>query len=276
MKKQKKRKLKKSVIYFLLTLFILIFTFSTYKIIKWFADSYNTKKLTQDINETTEVIESEGNEENVININPPENEKDDYWDFIKQPYVSVDFNSLKERNSDTVAWIKVNNSNINYPVVQSTNNEYYLNRAFDQSYSGGGWIYMDYRNNPTSFDTNTIIYGHSMKDKSMFGSLLQARYDYWYTNKDNQVIKLSTPQENTLWRMFSTYTIPAESYYIQNSFNTNEEIESFFNTLKERSVYDFDVDLISSDKILTLSTCNSATTDERLVVHAKLISVEKR
>lgn len=276
MKKQKKRKLKKSVIYFLLTLFIIIFTFSTYKIIKWFVDSYNTKKLTQDINETTEVIESEGNEENVININPPENEKDDYWDFIKQPYVSVDFNSLKERNSDTVAWIKVNNSNINYPVVQSTNNEYYLNRAFDQSYSGGGWIYMDYRNNPTSFDTNTIIYGHSMKDKSMFGSLLQARYDYWYTNKDNQVIKLSTPQENTLWRMFSTYTIPAESYYIQNSFNTNEEIESFFNTLKERSVYDFDVDLISSDKILTLSTCNSATTDERLVVHAKLISVEKR
>lgn len=271
----KNKKFKKIIYFTMLFIFISVFAFSSYKIIKWFVDSHNTKKLIEDINENTEVIEVEETE-NTININPPQNEKDDYWDFIKQPYVSVDFTSLKERNSDTVAWIWINNSNINYPVVQTENNSYYLNRAFDESYSGAGWLFMDYRNNSVDFDTNTVIYGHSMKDKTMFGTLLQARYDWWYTNKDNQVIKLSTPKENTLWRIFSTYTIPAESYYIQTSFSSNNDIQNFFNTIKARSVYDFGVDLITTDKVLTLSTCNSATTDERLVVHAKLISKELR
>ena len=73
-------------------------------------------------------------------------------------------------------------------------------------------------NNSNLDNKNTILYAHSRLDKTMFGSLSKVLNSNWYTNKDNQVIKLSTPQENTLWRMFSTYTIPAESYYIQNSF----------------------------------------------------------
>lgn len=272
--KLKKLKLKKWIIYLFFIIFLCVFTFSAYKIVKWIIDGVKTKELTNDINKETEIIETSGS--SAINVNPPEDKKSDYWEFIKQDFISVDFNNLKERNSDTIGWIHVNNTNINYPIVQTDNNELYLDHAFDRSYNDSGWIFMDYRNDSSMNDTNTVIYGHSMKNKTMFGSLLSARNSSWYTNKDNWIIKLSTPTENTIWQIFSIYAIAEEGYYITTNFGSDTDIQNFFNTLESRSKYDFNVELIPSDKIITLSTCNTSSGDERLVVHAKLIKKEAR
>ena len=116
---------------------------------------------------------------------------------------------------------------------------------------------------------NTILYAHSRLDKTMFGSLSKVLKSSWYNNKDNHIIRLSTDTENTLWQIFSVYKIPEESYYITTNFNTNEEYSKFLNTIKQRSIHNFNTNLDTNDKILTLSTCYSDT--ERTVVHAKLI-----
>ena len=271
-----RKKLSKKRIFLiaLFEVFFIVFLISSYKIVKYYIDKNKTDTIINEITELTTIIESESEE--AEEINPPEDKNSLYYEFINMPFASVDFTKLLQKNNETVAWLIVNNTNINYPIVQTNNNDFYLNHSFDRTYNGGGWLFMDYRNNPTSFDTNTIIYGHSLLTKTMFGSLLNARYDWWYTNKENQVIKLSTPSENTLWQIFSIYKVIPENYYINNTFNSEEEIQKFFDKLLERSVYDFNVDLIPSDKILTLSTCNTASGDERLVVHAKMIKREQR
>ena len=189
--------------------------------------------------------------------------------------LEVDFNDLLAKNSDTVGWIQVQGTNINYPIVQTTNNDYYLNHAFDKTENKAGWVYMDYRNNAVDFNQNTIIYAHSRYNGTMFGSLKNILNSSWYTNKENHIIRLSTPTENTMWQVFSVYTIPKESYYITPSFPTDESYQEFLNTIKERSEVDFSGTVSTGDKVLTLSTCKD-NFGNRIVMHAKLIKKETR
>ena len=189
--------------------------------------------------------------------------------------LEVDFNDLLAKNSDTVGWIQVQGTNINYPIVQTTNNDYYLNHAFDKTENKAGWVYMDYRNNAVDFNQNTIIYAHSRYNGTMFGSLKNILNSSWYTNKENHIIRLSTPTENTMWQVFSVYTIPKESYYITPSFPTDESYQEFLNTIKGRSEVDFSGTVSTGDKVLTLSTCKD-NFGNRIVMHAKLIKKETR
>ena len=189
--------------------------------------------------------------------------------------LEVDFTDLVNKNKDTVAWIQVGGTNINYPVVQTNNNEYYLKKAYDGSYNEAGWVFMDYRNNVNTFDQNTIIYAHSRVDGTMFGSLKNILNTDWYQNKDNHIIKLSTKKENTLWQVFSVYTIEKESYYITPNFDDEKEYTDFLNTIKQRSEKDFSGSVNAKDKVLTLSTCKD-NSGNRIVMHAKLIKKEKR
>lgn len=279
MKKQSKK------FWFLYIIFTIVLTFSLYKItIKQMnyrmieTQELDIRKLASiveinDINDKTEIInppeENTNDEDGNINTVP-----NDYWYYIDMPLISVDFNSLIEKNSDTVAWIQVNGTNINYPVVQATDNNYYLYHAYDHSDNQAGWVFMDYRNNPIEFDRNTIIYGHGMNNNTIFGTLRYIVESWWYNNPDNHIVKLSTPSENTLWQVFSIYTIPEESYYIQTDFIDDTEYNKFLNNLKLRSIYSFNTELNENDKIITLSSCYN--NELRVVLHAKLIKREKR
>ncbi len=232
--------------------------------------------------EVVENVEPTTNENTNKNTNTNSNQSkkkstktNDYWSYIDTPMLSVDFNNLKKKNQDTVAWLYVNNTNVNYPVVQTTNNSYYLNHAFDRSSNSAGWVFGDYRSDFTNFDRNTVIYGHRRKDLTMFGSLGKTIKKDWYTNKDNQIIKLSTPTENTLWQIFSIYTIKEESYYLTHDFENDAAYESFLKKLTSRSIYNFGVKTSKDDKILTLSTCLNLNGD-RIVIHAKLVKTQKR
>lgn len=271
--KKKKRKLKKWVWQAFLIIFLLIILVCAFKMFFWNKDNQNTTKIIDNISENTEVVEKE-DDENTELVNEEEDKQNNYWYYISFPLINVDFTELKKVNSDTVGWINVNNTNVNYPFVQTSNNDYYLNHSFNKSYNEAGWVFMDYRNSKDLNNKNTILYAHSRLDKTMFGSLARVLKKSWYENKDNHIIRLSTETENTLWQIFSVYKIKEESYYITTVFNNDSEYQEFLDTLKKRSLYDFSTNLSANDKILTLSTCYSDT--ERTVIHAKLIKRSSR
>ncbi len=178
---------------------------------------------------------------------------------------------LRETNPDTVGWLTVNNTTVNYPVVQSTNNSYYLNHDFNKNANSLGWVFMDYRNSAYELDQNTIIYGHNLaRDKIMFGNLSATLNPNWYTKANNQYVTFNTPAGDMQWRIFSIYIIAATNDYLYNTFEDQSQFLDFANALKARSIHDFGVELKENDKILTLSTCQSNGAS-RLVVHAVLI-----
>ena len=273
-RRKKKLRFRKWVIVVFLVFFISIFVLSAYQVFSWYTDNQKTEDLGKNIIDTTKVKEKKDND-NTENVNPPEDTSNDYWDYIKMNLLEVDFNELLKKNPDTVGWIEVKGTNINYPIVQTTDNSYYLTHAFDKTNNEAGWVFMDYRNDPINFNQNTIIYAHSRLTGTMFGSLKNILNSSWYTNKDNYIIRLSTPTENTMWQVFSVYTIPKESYYITPSFNSSESYGEFLNTMKSRSEVDFSAEVNTNDKILTLSTCKD-NFGNRVVMHAKLIKKEIR
>lgn len=271
----KKKKINKRnlISLILIILFSITLLFSLYKIIKWNIDNNNTKKIMSKIdnNITKEVNDSDKTE--IINNNEELSKSDPYWDYIKMNMIDVEFDDLKKINKDVVGWIKVNGTNINYPFVQTSNNDYYLNHSFDKSSNGGGWVFLDYRNNKTD-NKNTIIYGHGRQNKTIFGTLKNILNNGWLENEDNYIIKISTEKENTLWQIFSVYRIPTTSDYLQTEFISDEEYDIFLNMLLKRSQYNFKTAINKEDKILTLSTCYN--NDDKVVVHAKLIKRESK
>lgn len=270
--KKRKRKKKKNttwIFVILFSIFISIIVFCLIKIFIWGKDNKDTSKVINDITNAVNVTLRDDDDNTELVNDTNEEETSDYWYYIKFPLIDVDITELKDKNSDTVGWINVNNTNINYPFVQTKDNSYYLNHSFDKKYNEAGWVFLDYRNSKDLNNRNTILYAHSRLDKTMFGSLSKVLKSSWYNNKDNHIIRLSSDTENTLWQIFSVYKIPEESYYITTNFNSNEEYTKFLNTIKQRSIHNFNTNLDTNDKILTLSTCYSDT--ERTVVHAKLI-----
>ena len=192
-----------------------------------------------------------------------------YWEYVQMNLIDVDFNDLKNINPSTIGWIQVNGTNINYPFVQTNDNKYYLNHSFNKSKNSAGWVFMDYRNNISVLDKNTIIYAHGRLDNTMFGSLKNILTSGWLNNKNNYIVKLSTEYENNLWQVFSVYKIKTTNDYLQISFISNESFLEFTNKLIKRSNFNFNTKVNENDKILTLSTCYNEK--EKVVLHAKLI-----
>lgn len=270
----KRKRLRPWAFYLFTTIFLVGIIISSIQLYHWNNDNKKIDKLNKEIEEITDItpIKDEGEL-----INPPEatDEKNDYWYFVEQPFYNVDFTKLSEKNDDTIAFIHMPNSNINYPIVQTTNNEYYLTHAFDKSYNSAGWVFMDYENLINFQSDNTIIYGHGRLDKTVFGSLKNALDKTWQENLENYVIWISTPNENLVYQIFSIYTINKESYYIKSSFSSTKEKQDWIKTMKSRNITNQDTPVDENDKILTLSTCLN-NNGGRIVVQAKLIKVQKR
>ncbi len=252
---------------------VIIFALSLFNVVLWSVDSKKTDGVINNIVEVSDVKEvlDDGNEE--IIVTDEVREDNPYWDYIKMNMIDVNFDELIKINNDTKGWIQVNGTNINYPFVQTRDNDYYLNRSYDKSYNKAGWVFLDFRNNYTD-NKNTIIYAHGRLDTTMFGSLKSILKSDWLNNEDNFVVKISTPTENTLWQVFSIYHIPTTSDYIRTDFDGEEDFLKFSKMLIDRSAYSFNTGVLGSDKILTLSTCYNDF--EKMVMHAKLIKRSKK
>lgn len=251
--KRFKRKRKKMLLALLfMLLFIIIFVIASINIISWFKDSKENEKITEDIANKIIVDETKENDDT-------------------EKY-TVNFSELKSQNEDTVAWLKVNGTNIEYPVVKSKDNSYYLTHSFDKTNNGIGWLFADYKNKFDGNDKNIIIYGHNRRDKSMFGTLRNALEEKWYNVEENRKIHFITEDENSIYEVFSIYKIKSEDYYIQTEF-TDKSFKEFVETIEGRSIKDFGTDVSEKDQILTLSTCDN-NNKYRVVVHARKIQTQ--
>ncbi len=186
--------------------------------------------------------------------------------------ITRDMKALLTINEDTVGWLKVNNTNIDYPVVQSNDNDYYLTHNFRKEDEKSGWVFADYRANMETLSTNTIIFGHNMYYSGvMFGTLYKAKSASWYTKKENQIIEFSSLYKKMNWQIFSIYVVDKTSDYLIAEFSTTEKYQNFLDLITKRSKYNFNVPVSTEDKILTLSTCTN-NGKSRLVIHAVLIN----
>lgn len=211
------------------------------------------------------VVEENNTNEEITNKKPSNSKPSPYYRTFEQV-----FDDLLKINNETVGWLKVNNTKINYPVTQHSDNDYYLNYSYYKQKNSHGWIFMDYRNNIDILDKNTIIYGHRNSKGLMFGTLKNVLDKSWYTNKNNQIITFNTLNQDIKWQIFSIYTLENTNDYLITNFSSDKAYTNFINKIKGRSIYDFGVEVGVDDNILTLSTCyNNAK--YRLVVHAKLI-----
>lgn len=221
-------------------------------------------KSMQEVSQIQEVVEK------TINETEEDEEKviyDDNAYEIKNRYIY----SLMEINQDVVGYLKVNNTNVDYPVVQADDNVYYLNHNLYQQSDQNGWIYMDFRNSVASLNDNTIIYGHNMYYSGvMFGTLHRVQTSNWQKDPNNLIISFNTMYSTMNWQIFSIYAVQKTSDYLRVSFTDANDKMEYINMVKKRSNKDFQVEVDVNDKILTLSTCTG--NNARLVIHAKLLT----
>lgn len=239
-------------------------------LINWIIEGKKTTDVLNEIYEATDfksqtMITTKVNEENKISTTSSLYEKYDNVNILE-----INFDNLESINPDVAGWIKVNGTKINYPFVKTNDNEYYLKHSFDKTSNKKGWVFLDYRNDINNLGKNTILYAHGLLSNQMFGSMRRVIKPSWYNNKNNHIITIQTPKKILKWQVFSTYTIEPESYYITTSFSNNNDFCEFINLMKQRSVYNYNIDVSSEDFILTLSSCYNDK--KRMVLHAKLIN----
>ena len=195
-----KEKSKNKVFAFVLLIcFLILFIVSASKIISYIKDNKVNKEVFDEIAKDI-VIEDNSN---------IENEEDKY---------KIDFASLNEKNSDTVGFLKVNGTDIEFVVVKGKDNSYYLNHNFERAENVAGWIFADYNNKLDGSDKNIIIYGHNMRNGSMFSSLKNILNEDWQKNENNRKIVFITEQEKAMYEVFSVYQVEDEEYFVKTSF----------------------------------------------------------
>ncbi|MEE3344203.1 MAG: class B sortase [Bacilli bacterium] len=257
------------------TLSIITYLMCVFLITRWYVQNERNQKFAKSLTEEINEITNEENKQTNNSNNNTNNSKYNYKYPDDLSFLNVNLNPYIRINSETVAWIQVNGTGISYPVVKHKDNNYYLNHDFYKRKTDVGAIFADYRDNFDILNNNNIIYGHNIINQTMFGQLPRVLKKSWQSNKNNHYIKLSTKKTNTIWKVFSTYEIVPTTDYLQSIFYSNETYNNFLQKIKNRSTYNFNTNVKYEDKIITLSTCNNSGT-KRVVVHAKLVNLEKK
>ncbi|MGO1372071.1 MAG: class B sortase [Senegalia sp. (in: firmicutes)] len=210
---------------------------SSYKIGSYFYDGMNNKKLYDDI------------------ISEYKNISKDNKDKSK---------SFEKINENIVGWIEIPSTNINYPIVQTEDNSYYLNHDINNKESIHGSIFMDYTNKDWD-DKNVVIYGHHMKDGTMFKDLVKFKNED-FINK-NKEIYIDIGDRKNEYEIFSVLLTKGDSNYIDTNFKSKEEFLSYIDYIKKNSTFYKEVDF-NNKNIITLSTCSYEFDDARTVIYA--------
>jgi len=247
---------KKITTYVVAGISLAVFLYAASGLINIAIDYYKSGKELKDIQE--KFYHSTQEKQN----NNPENEESQKRKSLQE---------LLKENDDLVGWIRIEDTNIDYPVLKSKDNQDYLKLNFKKEYSILGSIFMDYRNDIHELDRNTIIYGHRTKNGTMFEHLSKFLDEQFI--KSHPTFELDTLNGTYKAIVFSVYKTTTEFNYIQTDFSSDKEFEQFISTVKEKSLFDLNVDVSKDDFILTLSTCESAyiSDDKRMVVMAKLV-----
>lgn len=173
--------------------------------------------------------------------------------------------SLSSLNSDYRFWINVEGTNIDYPVVQGSDNSFYLNHDFNKNYLSSGSIFLDYRNDFEN-DSNSVIYGHHMRNSTMFGQIEKFKKEDFFNN--NKEVTITTEDNTYKYEIFAIGVYDAYYGYNDVSFESKNEFNEFLNRIMNNAMYTRDI-VTSSDKIITLSTCSYEYDDARVALFAK-------
>ena len=180
---------------------------------------------------------------------------------------------MKAINPDIIAWICIDGTVINYPVVQGSDNEYYLHRTFENQSNFSGAIFLDAKNQSDFSSDNSIVYGHNLKTGKMFGSLKYYEdKEYW---KDHPYIWIITEEESIKYHIFASYRTSVNDFVYVLEFGTEEEFADYLTKCQKASYYDTGIEIGTDDSLLTLSTCTSDSEDGRRVVQAKKVYAEE-
>lgn len=185
----------------------------------------------------------------------------------------IDINKLYEENKDIVGWLKIDNTTINYPIMQNINDpNYYLRRDFYKNYSSYGTPYMAKQCNLNS--DNIVIYGHHMKNNKMFGELEKYKSKDFYNN--HKIITFTTLEKEYSYEIFAVfkttvYTKNTFRYYENINFENKKMYNDFINICKDKSLYQTGIEIKDKEKLITLSTCEYSNKNSRLVIVARKI-----
>lgn len=172
-------------------------------------------------------------------------------------------------NEDYRGWLNVENTNIDYPVLQSYDNQYYLDKDINREYLMSGSIFMNYLNDGFN-DENTVLFGHHMRNKTMFAQLKKYKEKEFFYGDNDIVIEVENDKV-LKYKVFSAYVTDAKDNYIKTNFDDKDQYKEFLEDIKNKSQYKSDIDVNENDKIITLSTCSYEFNDARMVVHGKLL-----
>lgn len=249
---------------FLLTLVLIIaigvFCFAAYNLYHIYTEY---KKGTDEYNEI---------EQMAVTDRAPEKEETAGPDSSPQPPITVDFEKLRSINQDVIGWIYVEAlEGVNYPIVQGEDNEFYLHKTYEKNYNFAGTIFVDYENSSDFSDCNTLIYGHNMKNGSMFGSLKKFTEDQSVYDK-SRYFWILTPEKNCRYEIVSAYTTGVDSDTYTLFKGPGEEFEQYLKNIRGYSEIKTEAEELNiKDKIVTLSTC-TGNESTRFVVQGKQVN----
>jgi sortase B len=247
------KKMKRMLSVMLTVVCLSVFIYASYGLIDTAIDYYQNSKVMGNLQETFYDVEKNGNTGDSQTIRSG-------------------FDALLKENEDLVGWITMEGTQIDYPIVQAEDNEEYLTRNFYKDDNVAGSIFMDFRNEIEEPGKNTIVYGHRMKDGSMFEQLSKYQDAEFFEN--HRTFEFDTLYDSYEAEIFAVYATTTDFNYIQTDFANNEEFEQLIQRMEDESIYQTDVDVSAGDHIITLSTCDYDLDENkgRLVVQAKLVS----
>ena len=253
----------------LVVLLLGVFLYSSYQIFSYLYVSHKEKSTYDQIRELyaeelkyENQFKEEGNTAPSANL--PEKTNISGKGSIMERYAP-----LLEINSDLVGWVSVPDTVIDYPVVQAKDNNYYLRRDIHGNSARAGTIFMDYRSDARARGRHTILYGHHMRNGSMFKDLEKYKNEGFF--QENGYIRFDTLFAEIEWEVFAVYITDTNFPYTQVTFASDEDYMDFLKRIKNKSMYQKDIELTEEDQILTLSTCTYEYDDARFVVHARRV-----
>lgn len=184
-------------------------------------------------------------------------------------FIQPQFLNLLELNHDVIGWISIPGTQIDYPFAQGDDNQWYLDHNLYGEEDKAGTIFMDYRMTLDGQDRHQILYGHHLRQGTMFTDLMNYK-DPAFFQKNRRII-LDRLDHREIWEIFSVYVTSVDFYYIETCFADDQAWLSFIEAIQSRSMHDSSIRLSADDQVLTLSTCTYEFENARFAVHARLV-----
>lgn len=239
---------------------IIVLLFSLFQIFQYLMSMKKTKDLYRDLSGLYHSVQENDKGQKDDNIKTNGDNK-----VSAQKFASTRLQRLKEVNQDIIGWLTIPNTKIDYPVVLGENNDFYLDHDLFGNKERHGSIFMDYKNDIQE-DQNLIIYGHHMKDGTMFKDLVKYKEKDFY--EENTSVFLDLGQGPMEYEIFSAYIVRAQEADLWLSFEDDKGFSEYFDSIKEKSLYPIDVSFKRNRKMLTLSTCTYEMNNARFIIHA--------